>query len=110
MSRYNLPGKIPNTTIAVGFDRPMECYFFQLWSPIEISEEPIINTDSRSNYDICELLKEHADMSNEQAKFVYEAIASDYDPDEYKAMQLKQAENVANVRQMFGLVGKKLPN
>lgn len=110
MSRYNLPGKLPNQTIAVGFDRPMECYFFQLWSPIEVSEEPIINTDSRNNYDICALLTQHADMSDAQVKFVYEAISSDYDPDEYKVLQLKQAERLANVRQMFDLVGKKLPN
>jgi hypothetical protein len=33
MSRYVLPGKREGYTIAVGLDRPMQEWFFQLYAP-----------------------------------------------------------------------------
>jgi len=81
MSRFAIPAKNPNFTIAVGLDRPLQEWFFQLYGP-DADGEPLFFVDTRSNSRICELIREHADMTDSKAKHVYECIMLDLDPAE----------------------------
>lgn len=110
MSRYTFPGKIYGQSVSVGFDRPMECYFFQLWDPTQNEDEPIISTDTRSNYEICALLDAHANLSSPIAQQVRDGIGGDFDPEIWIEMQRKEKERKADVKQLFDLVGIKTLN
>jgi len=110
MSRYTLPGKTPNLTVTVGFDRPMECYFFQLWDRNKDDDEPVINIDTRRNYEILELLEQHADYTYVLTKKIHEAISGDFDPEIWLDMDHTRFETEVAVKQMFDLTGMKLPS
>lgn len=110
MSRYTLPGKLLNQSVAVGFDQPMECYFFQLWDPTKDEDVPIIDVDTRKNYEICVLLDTHADLSSPYAQQIRTGIGGDFDPEIWIEMQRKEKNVKADVKQMFDLVGIKTLN
>lgn len=91
MSRYTLKGKQEGQYAAVGFDRPLSEWFFQLYGPEpEPTEDdphpddsPIMWRDTRSNAVLVALIDEHCDTSDPSVRGVREAIFMDCDPDEY---------------------------
>ncbi len=109
MSLYKLRAKGPRFSIALGFDRPMECYFFQLWNLEEDDEEPIINVDTRKNYEVLTLMDQYVDLTQPQAQDIRDGISGDWDPEIWLDMEHKRKETERDVKQMFDLVGKKVP-
>lgn len=83
MSRYELPGKLPGHTVAVGLDRPMQEWFFQLYTPDSDEDEgPAIWRNTRSHNEICALMREHCDLGDPLTARVMDAIGGDLDPDD----------------------------
>lgn len=80
MSRYTLPGKKSGHTVAFGIDPVTSGWFFQLFSPEEC-DTPIIDKDTASKGELCNLIDKHADDTLKVTKYVLGRIAFDYEPD-----------------------------
>ena len=77
MSRYEIPGRKPGTTVAVGWDHPMLTYFVQVYDPaVEEDENPVVwlGGKPRELYDLEDLkraIRRHADLTDELAVTLY---------------------------------------
>jgi hypothetical protein len=79
MSRYMLRGRKAGHTVAVGLDRPLREWFLHVYAPDDAAV-PIVCRTTVSHGEICELLREHADLEDTLAAGVYASIAADLDP------------------------------
>jgi len=90
VSRYSLPGKEPGYHVAVGLDRPLQEWFFQLYAPAPVAteedpypdNEPMLWKDTRDHLLIVALMDKYCDMTNDLTKKVRDAIGGDLDPDQ----------------------------
>jgi len=76
MSRHEIPGRSPGTTVFVGWDHPLMTYFVQVYDTASSEEGPAVwlGASWREIYDLDDLkraIRRHADLTEELGATLY---------------------------------------
>lgn len=80
MSRVIVKAKNPNHEVVVGLDRPLQHYFIQVYDLSAEDEEPFFWEDTRSNYKLCEHMREYCDLEDPATAKAFGNVQGDWDP------------------------------